>query len=221
MYRRIINCDEKFNQRLSELSETFHDCGYPVGMVKNVTNKVKGFSCNIAPKEKPNTVSDSIPIRIVSTYGANDFLEPTLEEYEKLLRQTSSFCSINANVKMFNRVYRTAPKQGGLLSSTKQLVKGNGPGPTKSCGSRRCQSCPLMTNTDTIAYKEKIYSQNLVPVSTGSCFYLLVVSGSTHIQKILNFLQDSKFSVFCGLLDSLAGLTHFAHIGLIHTKLNF
>ena len=163
-YRRIINSNEKFHQRLSELSETFHECGYPEGMVKNILNKVRGFSRNIIPKDKTPKVSDPIPIRIVSTYGANDFLEQTLEKYEILLRQTSSFCSLNANTKMFDHVYRTAPKLGGLLSSTKQLVIGNGPGPTIPCGSGRCQSCPLMTNKDTVSFKDK----SLRPKS-GSC----------------------------------------------------
>ena len=71
-------------------------------------------------------------IREEVAYVADDFLDPTLEKlYETLLRQTSSFCNINTIVKMFNHVYRTAPKLVGLLSSTKQLVISNGPGPTE------------------------------------------------------------------------------------------
>ena len=121
-------------------------------MVNNITNKVKGFTRNITPKVPVNTISDTVPIRVVSTYGGNDFLEPTLKKYEALLKESFSFCSMNSQDRMFNHVYRTAPKLGSLLSSTKELVIGNGPGPTVPCGSNRCDSCSLMTNTDSVPY---------------------------------------------------------------------
>ena len=124
-------------------------------MVENITNKVKGFERNIKPKTPVETTYNPVPIRVVSTYGANDFLESTLAKYETLLRESASFCSLGPKNKMFNYIYRTAPKIGSQLSSTKQLVIGNGPGPTEPCGSGRCDSCALMTNSETLNYKEK------------------------------------------------------------------
>ena len=43
-------------------------------------------------------MSYKIPIIIVSTYGANYFLESALAKYETLLRESSSFCNLKANV---------------------------------------------------------------------------------------------------------------------------
>ncbi len=70
-YRRIINSDKRLSERLSDLSETFLECGYPVKMVENIVNKVKGFTRNIVPKSPIATITDIVPIRFVSTYGAN------------------------------------------------------------------------------------------------------------------------------------------------------
>jgi hypothetical protein len=154
-YRRIINSDQRLVERLSNLSETFLECGYPANMVNSIVGKVKGFTRNIAPKGPVQTITDIVPIRVVSTYGANDFLEPTLKKYETLFRESFSFCSMGPRDKLFNHVYRTAPKLGSLLSSTKELVLGNGPGPTRPCGSNRCDSCALMTNTDSVPYNGK------------------------------------------------------------------
>ena len=163
-YRRIINCDLRLASRLSDLKEAFLDCGYPLNMVDNITNKVKTFKRNIAPKAQTSPITDPLPIRIVSTYGANDFLEPTLKKYEIHLKESFSFCSMRPADKLYNFVYRSAPKLGSLLSSTKELMIGNGPGPTEPCGSKRCESCPLMTNNDIVLYKgQEIQSKQ------GSC----------------------------------------------------
>ncbi len=79
----------------------------------------------------------------------------TLKRYESLFKESFSFCGLGPQDKMFNHVHRTAPKLGSLLSSTKELVIGNGPGPTTPCGSSRCDTCSLVTNTGTVPYKGK------------------------------------------------------------------
>ena len=152
-YRRIINCDLRLVKRIEELKDALLDCGYPLTMVTNITTKVQSFVRNITPKAPTPPIIDPLPIRVVSTYGANDFLEPTLKRYERHLRDSYSFCGMTPSDKMFEYVYRTAPKLGGLLSSTKELMIGNGPGPTRPCGSRRCESCALVTNTETVSHK--------------------------------------------------------------------
>ena len=163
-YRRIINSDNRLSERLSNLSETFLECGYPKKMVDNIVKKVKGFSRNIVPKNPVTTSAEVVPIRVVSTYGANDFLESTLTKYENLLKESFSFCALGTQENLFNHVHRTAPKLGNLLSSTKELVIGNGPGPTIPCGSNRCDTCSLVTNSASVSYKGKdVESKN------GSC----------------------------------------------------
>ena len=98
----------------------FLECGYSVMIV----NKVSGFSFIILPKELVHPVRDTVPIRIVSTQDADDFLESNLAKYEPFIGESPIVCSIKANFKMFNHVYRTAPKLESLLSSTKQFVIG-------------------------------------------------------------------------------------------------
>ena len=124
-------------------------------MVNNIIAKVRGFTRKVTPKSPVKAIVEAVPIRIISTYGSNDFMLPTLMKYEKLLRESFSFGKLSPNVKLFNHVYRTAPKLGSLLSSTKQLVIGNGPGPTVPCGSSKCESCPLMTNSSNVTHKGK------------------------------------------------------------------
>ena len=98
-------------------------------MVNNIVAKVSGFTRKVTPRSPVKTITDAVPIRIVSTYGSNDFLLPTLVKYDKLLRESFSFSGLGPNVKLFEHVHRTAPKLVNLLSSTKRLVIGNGTGP--------------------------------------------------------------------------------------------
>ena len=84
--------------------------------MENITNKVKGFERNVIPKSPVKTGYTPVPIRVVSSFGANDFLESTLAKYETIFRESAGFCSLGPNYKRFEYIYRTAPKLGGHLS---------------------------------------------------------------------------------------------------------
>ena len=137
---------------------------------------MSSFSRDISIPVKDNSRVDRIPMRVVSTFGANDHLEHLIKSYESGLRQTFSFCTVGNDEKLFNFVYRTAPKLGSLFSSTKELVLGNGPGPTIPCGSVQCDSCPIVTNKATISCRGKE-----VKSKSGSCISRNVIYLATCI----------------------------------------
>ena len=158
-------------------------------MVVNISGKVRSFIRDISVKTKEPGTASALPIKVVSTYGANGPLVKILEKFEGRLKE--SFSSVGPQQKFFSYTYRMAPKLGGLLSSTKQLMLDNGPGATEPCGSRRCETCPLVSNSDTIVVNGK----TVVP-RCGSCIsrniiYLVLCSlcSKGYIGKTTNTLR--------------------------------
>ena len=96
--------------------------------------------------------AEVVPIEVVSTYGANDFLKSMLTKYESLLKEYFTFCALVTHDRLFNHVHCIAPKLGNLLLSTKELVIGNGPGPIIPYSrSNRCDTCSLVTNSVSVS----------------------------------------------------------------------
>ena len=60
--------------------------------------------------------------------------------------------------------FKTAPKLVNTLSSTKAIALGNGPGATVPCGSNKCDSCSLVSNTDHLT----VNGRKVVP-QKGNC----------------------------------------------------
>lgn len=144
--RRIIICQDILKQRLTDLVECFLLCGYPKSLVNRISEKVLSMKrdLNILIKNKSELASDSPgeTIRIVSTFGTDNFLIDSVKESIPYLNNTVSFKSKPVPVK-FDFVKKTAPSIGSKLSCLKSMSLGIRPEGVSKCSDTRCQCCKM------------------------------------------------------------------------------
>ena len=144
--RRIINEQSRFICRINELCLAFEKSGYPKPMIQNISNKVLNMERDLHPnKIEKNSVNNTKPILVVSSYGTDEKLIKSLKAHEKDLLKTNSFKNIKS--PMFEFVKKTGPNIGQKLGVLKSIALGNRKGKTVPCHSHgNCKCCHLIGN---------------------------------------------------------------------------
>ncbi len=92
--RRIINNNERLEQRIDEFKTRFRNAKYPAKLVDDIASKVLSMSRSLQRKGKSSSTqeaSQTPSIRLVTTFGSdNDILKP-VSKFESLLTRTRSF----------------------------------------------------------------------------------------------------------------------------------
>ena len=88
--RRRINSDERLEQRLKELAESFKKAGYPRTMVEEIINKVLNSERNISVNQKTEQEAND-KIIVVSTCEADEHIVQAVRQSEENLKRTKSF----------------------------------------------------------------------------------------------------------------------------------
>ena len=143
--RRIINSYDRLKLRICELKEAFKTAGYPGKMIDNISKKVMNMNRDIS--EKPKQASDpsiSQPIRIISTYGADNELTDSVLSAKEDLLLTRSFS--NFKMPLITFVKKTATSIKSRVSTLKDLALGNKFGKIISCNGPGCKSCTMLGN---------------------------------------------------------------------------
>ena len=157
-YRRIISDDTTYRIRLEELKSDFKLSGYPERMLENIFKKLRTLPRQLEKQPNDDTPdSDTLEARVISTFGANRFLDKVVNEAEQILK------SIDSKV-VCKRIYRKGTSLRGMLSNAKNIgfyTKKDGVQP---CGGKRCMSCELMLKDKTI----KVNKQT-VRLASGDC----------------------------------------------------
>ena len=91
--RRIINSQERLENRLQELATCFKKAGYPDKMVNEITLKVLNTERDISIRQKEESQNDE-QIRVISTYGADENIVESVKKCEDNLKLTQSFRNV-------------------------------------------------------------------------------------------------------------------------------
>ena len=99
-------------------------------------------SLNLSPKI--SKVDKNKPIIITSTYGTDDYLVKSLQDYENDLLKTNSFARFSK--PLFSLVKKTAASVGSNLAIVKKIALQYQLGGTAKCAGTNCKCCRLICN---------------------------------------------------------------------------
>ena len=140
--RRIINNEDRLLSRIKDLRDSFMNCGYPFGMVTNISDKVMKMKREETLAPKIPEVDPAKPIRISSTYGTDDSLVCSLKKYEGELLQTKSFSKCTK--PLFSFVKKTATSVGNKLAICKKIALQHQLDGSSRCNRSNCKCCNLI-----------------------------------------------------------------------------
>lgn len=176
--RRIINCNIRLENRLSELKDAFLNSNYPVSMVDKIIAKVSTMErCLKKPQNRSNSsiiVPPTTPpktVRIISTYGSDTDLlnitesfQPTLVSSPSLGSSSSTTDDLLATPKLFTYVKRTGSNLRNKFVKVKQMAINVGTDGTQPCRHKNCLTCPIISDKPT----HRPNGKNIKPHS-GTC----------------------------------------------------
>ena len=182
-YRRIINDDQLFGLRLTELREFFINSSYPVELVDEMLEKVKGKPRVLEYKDKSAKDGDFCPTTWITTYGEGfQEAKDKASELNKALALSSTWIPIQPN-RVIKVVPRRAPNLKDLLFKRKaialddsSLPKGTVPCTDKSIKKRgaKCQCCQCVSGLDSIESNGVV-----VKTSGGNCKSSNIIYGAS------------------------------------------
>ena len=200
--RRIINCSVWLQSRLNDLKSCFLNCGYPRTLIDNIMSKVLSLERDLT-RRKRNEVSESLysPIRIVTTFGADDEIINSIKKFEGQLLKTKSFNAENykspssnstdPKSNLFQWVKKTGPSLRNRLVKTKNLALGMKHGVTKPCKQRNCQACGMICSKESLQICGKKVKPSPGNCSSYNIIYLFVckICGKPYVGRTTNELK--------------------------------
>ena len=152
-YRRIINDDSIFHQRLIELQSYFLKSAYPGPLVNDVVEKVRLMPRSLEYNTKSKTDQSFVPW--IVTYGAGfDEAKEQVSEVNEILANSSTWIERTPERTLQMKVVsRRSPNMKDLLFKRRSIsLSSSDDKATKPCTSpgkrkrgRPCQSCGLMS----------------------------------------------------------------------------
>jgi len=169
--RRIINDNDRLENRLQELIEAFKKSGYPSSMLQKISSKVTSLQRDLKRQPSLSQSQEVSPILIVSCHETDDKLVKTIKANEDELAKTTTFKE--GPSPLFKFVKKTASNVGSKLSILRSIALGKKHGNTSPCNSRsNCQCCGLI-ETD----KEFKVNGDSATCAPGSCKSKNVIYG--------------------------------------------
>ena len=230
-YRRIINNDQLFNDRLDELREFFIFSSYNVGLVDRTLEIVRNTARSLEYKLRPP--SDENTVYWPCTYG------PGYNEIRKQATEANSTLNISHNIKLKTLNLKVVPKRGpnlkDLLFKRKAfslLANSTAPLGNVPCGRARCKSCILMSE---IFINGTPVKSEGGTCTTTNCVYLaqcqacisLNLHNNLYVGKTTTLLSMrvnghrsafSQLSLFNDITKINDGNCLWAHLSSVHNK---
>ena len=210
--RRIINDNERLNNRIEELKECFFSANYPQKMVNNITSRV----CNMERRIRSHNDSNSsilVPnspdsgIRVVSTFDSDKDLRDVVMNLETTLSASRSFSSAESSSglgstqsappkkkSLFNFVNRTGSSLRKKLVKVQKLTQSSDSLPcgTRPCSQPKCGTCNLVAQGSVYV----INGLEVRPAPGNCCSYNLVyifmckLCNKNYIGRTTRFLRQ-------------------------------
>ena len=212
-YRRIINNEDIFNNRLKELYKYLRISDFPHKMITNIFDKVKNTPrnlmnglpivqhqlqppVNVPPQPTPPVLAEKRGIRVISTFGRD----------EKLCEIVNSIAPMLVENKITSKIQfvkKTGPSLKGMLSNSKRIALKNKFGYSVPCNrGNGCKNCPLMTLNNSISSSHgKVFytapgdclSRNIIYAATCQICHKNYVGRTTQVHSSRNNGHRAKF----------------------------